>query len=592
MKRQVFQDPKTTLEDAIGELDVFTQLEASRFEVSENGRLVATKKESLLDRVVGLALCFIGPFFSEQIRKKQSENLLNIKKAILHARDIVKSHYSLIEKFQVGDDSQRRLAEHAITTIQKYNTIIQQGFANTSNSDVYNFEREQLLLDQEIMGQQIEKPHAVSLIKYHSQPNSHIVHATLKELSNTLHSGAVQKNVTALSPIHKKTLQFMIDAFQIKAIKQIEERLQKPLSEIVPLVKQTVPNIDDQTDIIHMKQMIELNAGSQILVTACFNRRGTSSNLGSMPIPIVSDFNLIFHVTHSGYPYPSQHTGWVLGDKWVDASPLRIDQTPYFNQINQRKKALALQLLNDHTFAQKIHRHFKLKRDVFDQNRHIFLSLHRQLIQALQSTKESNSFMDAFYQEAASAPSAFDYISKAQQLILDYFIDQPCETLKNEWLENPASLLRFGTPQEKIQAANLKLEQYRKQVQDQFDLTLPNHSYILEQGLKLFEAFKGIILQYHSEKMGFSPPLLTDFERKLQICAFQQLLSFLDQCENGSEILDPAQVKRDLLIASSEELRILESSQEDESSMPVMIVNELEHYFHSRYQQDNKQKAG
>ena len=59
------------MQAAIKELDLFTQSEVSRLEVSENGHLIASK-ETLLKKVVGLARSYIGPIFSEQVRQESS----------------------------------------------------------------------------------------------------------------------------------------------------------------------------------------------------------------------------------------------------------------------------------------------------------------------------------------------------------------------------------------------------------------------------------------------------------------------------------------------------------------------------------------
>lgn len=585
-QKEVFQDPKVILQTAIEELKVFTQSAASRLEVGEDGRLVEAK-ESRLERIVGLARCYIGPLFSDALRQEQEKRLLEVKKAILKARDIIQSHSALIEKFKEGDEAQRKLAESALLTIQHYNAIVAQ---DSFDKKKYNYERKCLLSDQEIKGQKIELPHVIS-VQYNSHPDSHPAHKMLKELSQALHKGAHKKTFSALT--HQESLQVMIDAFHTKAIMMIEEHLKKSKAEIVPLVKQNTPDIDEesQPDVITMRQLIEVDAGSVICVTGCFNRIHSKF----MIMPIKDSFRLSFQFTHTGFPYPSQHTGWALADKWIDASPLRMDQTPLFQKVNERRNRLAHQLLFDQTFIQKARRHFKMKRDVFDQNRHIFLPLYRQLQQALQQGAPNGmnqSLLEAFYQELERAPSAFDLLAQTQQQVVHLFIKQPMKALQDEWLEAEKTPLRIGLPQERFQAASQRLEQHGQQAQKQLDCSQSLHAYILEQGLLLSKAFQSVGLQYQSEKMGFSPPLLNDFERKLQACAFQQLLAFLDECEQRIDSVDPAQIKSDLLIAWSKDLHFLESNNEEDHALSLAIVNELERYFTSRfYNQINNVKS-
>jgi hypothetical protein len=582
-QKEVSQDPKAILQTAIEELYTFTQTEASRLEVGEDGRLIAAK-ESRLERMVGLARCYIGPLFSDQVRKEQEKRLLKLKKAILRARDIIQSHSALIAKFKEGDEVQRKLADSALLAIQRYNAIVAQDPSHATKPEIYNYERQRLLLDQEIKGQQIELPHVIS-IKYDSHPDAHPAHKMLQELSQALRSGAAKKNSSSPSPTHKKNLQFMIDAFHMKAIRMIEMHLQKPVAEIVPLVKKAIPEIDEESnpELITMQQFIKMDEGSLILVTGCFKRNISHSKF--MTMPILDDLRLSFQMTHTGFPYPSQHTGWALSDHWVDAFPLRTDRTPLFQQIYQRRKRLAHQLLFDQAFVQKASRHFKIKRDIFDQNRHIFLSLHRQLQQALQkeALNEEESLLEIFYQEAACAPSTFDFLVQTQQQILNVFIKQPIRALEEDWLGDLSASLRIGSPQEKFQAACLRLGQHRQQAQEKFDSNHSQQAYLVQQGMLLSRAFQSVGLQYQSEKMGFSPPLLSDFERKLQACAFQQLITFLEECEQRLDILDPAQIKNDLLLAWSKDLALLETHGEDEPALPWAIVNELESYFNARF---------
>lgn len=596
MQKQVFQDPKVVLQTAIEEIDVFTQREASRLEVGEDGRLVAAK-ESRLERVVGLARCYIGLLFSDQVRKEQENRLGELKKAILQARDIIQSHSALIERFKEGDEAQRKLAESALLAIERYNAIVaQESSPEKMKSEVYNYERQRLLLDQEIKGQQIELPHTVT-IKYDSHPDAHPAQKMLKELSRTLRSEVAKKSNQALSPTHKKTMQFMIDTFHVKAIVHLMQTpLRDSVPEIIPLIKQTTPEIDEESsvDLITMRQLIEVDAGSVILVTGCFKRN--ASNPKFMTMPILENLRLMsFQLTHSGYPDASQHTGWCLSDKWIEASPLRSDQTPLFQQVNQRRKRLAHRLLHDQIFIQKVRRHFKIKREVFDEKRHLFLPLHLQLQQALQegTSRKTNSILEAFYQEAAQAPSAFDLLAQTQQQMLDLFIKHPMKALEEEWLSVESTPLRMGAPQDKLKTAYLRLEQHRRQSIESLDSTHTRHAYILHQGVLLGHSFEAIGLQYQSEKMGFSPPFLNDFERKLQACAFQQLLAFLDECDHQLDVVDPTQIESDFFKALSKDIRLLDAfAKEDDQVLPVAIVNELEVYFNSRFYSQAHARTG
>ncbi len=586
----ILQDPTAALQAAIEELEVFTKPEASRLEVGKDGRLVAAK-ENLLDRVMGLARCYMGPLFSEQVRQEQEKKLSDLKKAILQARDIIQSHSALIEKFKQGDDSQRKLAGYALEAIQRYNAVVAHDDSSWMEKyNVHNYERRRLLLDQEIKGHRIELPHTLS-VKYDSHPDAHPAQKMLKELSETLLLGAAKKPCSALSPTHKKNVQFMIDTFRMKAIRMIQTHLaqQSTVAEVMQLVNQSNVEIDEENEsnIIIIRQLLEVGPGSTVLLTGWFKRHFSDSKF--MTMPILDSFRLSSQLTHAGFPYPSQHTGWALADKWVEAYPLRIDQTPLFQQMEQRKKRLVHQLLFDQTFIQKARRHAKLKRDVFDQHRTLFLPLHQQLQQILiqnvsKEEEKGNSVLQAFYQAVAQAPSAFDMLVQTQQHLLDLFIRQPLKALEEEWLGDQATPLRLGSPSEKFQTACQRLEQQRLKASERLDVTNIRHAYILQQGALLGKAFQVIVLQYQSEKMRFRPSLFNDFERRLQTCAFNQILSFMDECDNHLDTRNACEIKSDLLARWDKDLQLLQNSHtEEDHAAALSLVDELEFYFNSRF---------
>lgn len=587
--KKSYRNPTVVLQDAIEELESFTKSEASRLEVGEDGRLVAAK-ETRLERVVGLARSYIIPIFSDQVRQAQQRKLSKIKQAILQARDIIQSHSALIEKFKEGDDSQQKLASYALEAIQRYNAIVAQDPSDDKTKfDVYNYERHHLLLDDEIKGLQIELPDAVS-IKYDSHP-AHPAQERLKELSNTLLLGAAKKQFSTFNPIHKKTDQFMIDTFRMKSIRMIQTHLtqQNTMAEVVQLVNQTPIELDEESDpsIIIMRQLLEIGPGSHILLTGSFKRNPSDPKF--MRMPILDSFRLSSQLTHSGFPYPSQYTGWALADKWVEAYPLRIDQIPLFQKIDQRKKKFAHQLLHSQEVIQKARARYRVKRAIFDEHRSVFIPLHRQLQEGLREgcqLEESDiiPIFDAYYNAAMEAPSAFDVLVQTQQQLLDFFVRNPLKALEDEWLETEATPLRMGSPQERLQAACFRFQREREKAIEYLDPQDIKEAFIEEQGNLLGSAFQAIALQYLSEKMVFPPPLLNDFERKLQICAFQQLHDFLEECENRLEIIDPKQIEEEMLNLWMKDLRLIQSSNVDEEDhIAVALADELEVYFNSRY---------
>lgn len=592
-KNKNFQDPTDALQAAIEELSLFTQPEVSRLEVGADGHLIAAQ-ETPLEKVVGLARCYLGQFLFDQARQKQKKKLQQIKQALLKARDIVQSHSALIEKLEQGNEAQRKLATYALKAIQRYNTVVEQDYSSLSDIyTIYNYERKRLLLDQEIKGQRIELARTVS-IKYESHPDANPAHKMLKELSAALTLGAVKKQYATINSTHKKSTQFMVDTFRMKSIRMLQTHFMQTSSlsfaDVLQLMKQTPIEVEEKSEegILTMKQLLEVEPGSMILLTGDFKRHADAK---FMTMPILDSFRLSSQIIHSGFPYPSQHIGWALADKWVEAFPLRTDQTPLFQQIEQKRKQLAHRLLFDQPTVQKMRRHYRMKREVFDQNRTLFLSFHRQLQEALRQSAGLNdehddiqTILDAFYQEAHEAPSAFDIVVQTQQQLSDLFFKQPLQVLEEDWLECRLPLLRSGSTQNRFKIACQQLTQQQQMVCEQLDLSQPRQAFINLQGPLLGKAFQAIALQYQSEKMGFAPPVLSSFERQLQICAFHQLSTFIQECEEDIESLDAIQIKNRLLKSWFQELQLLRLLKEDDDvTLSLAIVYELASYFQARY---------
>jgi hypothetical protein len=175
--------------------------------------------------------------------------------------------------------------------------------------------------------------------------------------------------------------------------------------------------------------------------------------------------------------------------------------------------------------------------------------------------------------------------------MLNLFVIKPLSALEEEWLVNGESLLRIGSPQERLLAAHQKLEMEREKVREILDIENPRHAFVLTVGPILGKRFEAVALQYLSEKIGFAPPLLRDVERKLQVCAFAQLRSFIEEWD-AAPLTDPEQIKQSLLQKLQQDISLLESlTVDDEASasinegdhFAIAIVDELEAYFNFRF---------
>ncbi len=569
------------LKTAIKKIDIFTQPEASSLEVKEDGSLIA-KKKNRLEKFLGFAKSFMGPLLFATIRHQQEKKLYDLKQQILQARDVLQSHSSLIEKLKTGDSSQQKLANSALEAIQRYNSILKKDYKSLARYDFYNYERNNLLSDKEIKGQLIQLPHTVS-IKYDASVYSDKTKTTLKELGIAFQANSFKKTHAVKQTTHKKAEQFMLDTFRMKAIRMIQSHLPQSYStaEILQLITQSPINLELENELVLIRQQLTIGPGSIIILFGSFKQ---SSDLMSMPI--IDHIQLSSEATHSGFPYPSQHCGWALIDELVHAYTLRTEQIPLYRQIESRKKKLSQLLLFDPDYIAKSYQQFKLKRENFDKNKAIILPLHRQLQEAILKgcflfTENNKKILSIFYEKIHSSVSPFDLLTSLQEEITRKFIQYPAKLLEDEWLEGNQTLLRKGTPAERFQQAKTILETSREQmISDISDLEENDISaYIRLIGSALGKASQNILLQYFSEKIGYAPPMLSDFERKVQLCAFEQLLVFLDDMEKPIDLT--TDFIQDLIQKTQKDLAIF--TQTIDESPAEALINELEIYFNSRY---------
>lgn len=570
-----FLDPAAILQAAIDKLELLTKQDHSDLDVEEDGKIVATIENSL-ERFISRAYRFITAIFSDQIRQEQEKKLSQIKEEILNARDIIQSHSALIEKLKQGDLARQKLAQRALEIIKDYNLTVTQ-ISNEPRISI----KKQLLLDEEIKGKQIQLPLAVS-VKYDSHP----AHKTFKELSQTFQNNPEKKGST---PKHKKSMQVMVDAFRMKAVRLIHTHLGQPfIPDILQLVKKSRIEIEEDDNEIAMHQVVELAPGSILTLMGSFEKCSTESKLMSIPIVKPDSFRLTSQFVQTGFPYPSQHAGWSLNNTLVDAEPIRLDQVPLFQHIDQRKRGLAQSLLFDSTSMAKARQLAFLEKNIFDHQASTLIPLHRELHQALAEAANAegqlDAILEAFYQFVQSSPSPFDLINQTQQRLIHLFLLNPAQKIQEEWLESGSLLLRTGSYQEKSMAASALLKQAQAEALLHRDDHVVNR-YIQAVGQLIGPAAHSIILQYMSEKIGFAPPMLNDFERKLQICAFQQLLSFL-------EIMEKEQVEESqnqLVNKLTSSITILRTPNlEQLNTLTADIVRELEGYFNLRFYTHHK----
>ncbi len=612
------EDPTTDLRDAIQKLEIFALQNESEpiphvghFE--DNSLIPVTKTP--LQRTIDLARCFIAATFSDKAREENDKKRFIIHDELLQAIDVVKSQYLLIEKLKKGNPSEQKLASCATLTIQRYNAIIDQAkriptslrermvrlaYQHSGLSLEEGLNKIDLPQTAEIeLGSPLKNRfETVSNKMFRDRFHSHFLPSSSKKIASLMQ----QREISNDEAISKREA----DAFRMKAISLLNHHgipfssVSDALNSIRTAPIHVHPSIENAFpfSVLSLFQTLTPFPGEIIELQGSF-KRDPKSRERSIPIP--ESFHLFSKSIQTGFPHPSQHTGWALADQLIPLCPHRLDQLPLFVSLYQRKKETAQALLPQGrliNIAKNLH---KLKKEAFQKNADNFIHLHGNFIKAIVKSAPleiipggTERAVDQFYQILKHHPCSFHLLTETNQAIIEHFIAQPYKKLQEVWLERSHPNLANKDPQKSCQGAleilcqeiNLNASQKIAIQFDQSDDSFIQNTleYILCIGKLIGKSSCAIILQQLSEGMGLAPPMLTEFEQKVQCSVYKQLQEFIDQLNAYTSLKDMNDIGTVLQRQIESDTAIFESPSCDEIIAPSLeIVQELEVYFNSRY---------
>ena len=577
------------LDVAINNLDTITQIAEKKtptllnINVEGNHLLIARKKHSF----------FYLLFHRKEYERKRRE----IRQVLFTSIEVLKKHYRLLQKMKRGNEEEQQWARHALDSINQYNALLvkcrkpPKTFFEKLKRSFYTHTG-LLLIDTELKKVLIEIPSEI-FVRFDTLGDQE--HKTMEQIATDLKKGKLVEFSKTERDI------FFMRAITLSKKTALPTKLSVDLTHMIQSAPITATETEGDTSasVISMVQMLTPFPGEIVTVQGQFKRDETS------PVPSVPDpksFRVSTIVTQTGFPHPSQYAGWALSNAIIPGNPLRLDLLSHFQAILKIKKQVAADLLPGERLNVKAKELLALKKEAFNENAEIMIPLHQQLTQTLFNRapynelkdKNSQAVLDAFYEQVSSHPSPFDYISQTHHLINKYFIEYPFEKLVQEWhdLENPA--LHEGAGKERYKASLAILEEalslscdeialQLKQPQTKIELATLN--FILEQGHLLGKGATALYLQHFSEKIGFPPPLLKNFELLLQTSGIRQVLAFQKELEL---VMPPQKEERKRLLFKKmerylkEEIALFRDEGEYEESTSK-IAYELERYFNSRY---------
>ncbi len=624
-----FRDPTAELRTAIGNLKTFTvQNKDSAIPLLINLDVQAGSLIDISPSIPKSAMESIRSFFAKLLpghsREKPDQKREKVQQELIRSVDYLKTHYSIIEKLQEGDETQRKLAESASAVIKKYNALISQAKQNPpslgQHIQRFFYEKRGMTLNRDLKGLTIEftSPMAKYFVSAQAESLQHMQH----KFSCHLHSAntlAASKKVIALCPhtpppaptiaAHVPTQQEE-DAFRMKAITMLHKDIfSTPTREafhsirsapIVSLLNAQESQGPD-ADITSLHLTISPFPGEVIRIKGSFQRT-KNEKVGSIPIP--ESFQLSSHSTQTGFPHAKQYTGWALDNLLIARYPHHLDELPLFKPIYEKKQAIAHELLPQGSLINKGRELLKLKKKAIEEDLPLYLKLSRQATVALFAAAPAEyvnadylDVIDKFYSCVKAQASPIDFLGQVHQSMTEKFIAIPHNALEEEWLEKGnrdiisddhkqsrlTCLLIYNTA---LQSVEQQLKNQIAEAQGEELLTL---NYILAMGQVIAPPSRAIILQQVSEKIGFAPPLLDIFERQIQAAVYKQLIAFhaeLDWELQPDSLLNLEMARKHLIqqLESDIALFVDENSQE----LPMKIVDQLEVYYNQRHFQGRK----
>jgi hypothetical protein len=615
-------DPSTTdLRHAIQKLELFAvQNEAEP--VPHVGHFekdcFVTYDKTPLQKTMELAKSFIAVTFSDKARSENDKKRTHIHDQLLEAIDVVKSHYFLIEnKLKKGNPSEQKLAAYATSTIQRFNAIIDQ--ANRMPTSWRErmvrlaYQHSGLSLEEKLHKIDLPQPAAVELgmpLDAASDLNENKLFWRRFHINE---SSASSKKIATLFPReiatdgHKISTR-EVDVFCMKALRMLNNHgiPFASISDVVSSIRGTPihvqPDITQQdasSPVISLFQILTPFPGEIVELKGSFQRFPTTK-ANSIPIP--ESFHLFSRSVQTGFPHPSQHNGWALADQLIPACPHRLDQLPFFVKLLNNKKEIAQALLPQGRLINTARALHKLKRESFRKNSNRLLLLHKALTNAMLKCAQDSGIqtnpkeeIEQFHNILADHTNPFELLIETNQLIIEYFIANPYAKLQEAWAGRSHSGLHSKDPSISYAAARSIIQNEisnnaQKLIAAQFEQSKEAkvkaiENYILGMGDVIGSPCAAILLQLSSEGMGFAPPMLNDYEQRMQVAVYKQLYEFLEEltlAESQPQSLERIELNLENQLMS--DIGIFEATCFDAIRHPTAsVINEIEIYFNSRY---------
>lgn len=490
-------------------------------------------------------------FFSEYRKEKQTKEQ-TVKKELFKSIGLVKTYLPLIDKYRQGSPEEQRFAETITQTIDRYNKAV------TSRPKAEESE-ERLTIE----------------------PYTKIAYKKMESSAGKKIEALFKNKRAPETPPSQQEL----DTLKMKAIRLIESdsTFQEALLETIKgrgTGSSEEIAVDGNT-VTLMQTWSEL-PGEIHRIVGAFKRESKHS------IPIKDSFNVYLESTQSGHPFSSQHMGWALSHWLVPSTVLWMEQIPLLRPIIDRKKKTAQDLLPKGKKNIRARKIYRLKKIIFEESKLEFLTFHQELAHAIcraspEQDEDGYKFINRFYEELAQHNNAFEALAHTNDEINRIFVEVPFEKIEEMRLSGSNDELFNAYEHERHYLENL----YVDTAPEKTPFEKVRKEYIHFMGcLQGNAAFLLLKLQL-SEKLFQKPPPISDFELKIQACAYKHQLEFLDELDETSNLDDlneKAALKIRMRMEIQSEIELFATPYfEDIDPFLQELTEETVSYFHARF---------
>jgi hypothetical protein len=572
------------LSKAIHILKTFTEqnnntlpLHISNLEV-KNGSIVAASTSFFKNCISAL--------FSEVALKTNVEKRSYVQDAVTRAIDTIKGNYVVLEKLSQGSAADQKFVSSARAIIAQFNnTILRHQSKKKTDwpSKVSKFLLRQSGLILELKLNPIELPLSHGYFSKKPSDNEHKITQTFFAQVSTQTEQLNDLDIRIQDAFILKISSLLLEKGYFESIAEALSAVRGGLREL-PLQKK----FDKTTDSLTLIQTIFPWPGVQIIVQGSFLKSS----------PLAGTFKIeSSHCEQRGFPDPMQYTGISLTDPLIAPCPHRVEQLDLLTNLYKKKNEAIKALQPKEKWAKKTRSLIKLTKDVFHHHKIEFLDLHKAFClkiaeSAPQSIVPSNikEIIENFFLALRKEKYPFELLVQGYRHISTSMITQPYHQLQIEWADPQAThyaTLR-NTPSNNRYTMMLEIfDKHSNNGLEALKLYYKNENilfldFFLSMGSLLSHPSKFIILQHLSENIRFPPPMLSDYEQKIQAWAYKQQMEFFHDLEEETSFQIIEQRLRSRLLS---DIQLFENTPLEQMEETYPVPNLLEGYFNSRFLQ-------